>query len=146
MKSYIITLLLIFVALQNIVAQGSSQPAGCSITDGCLEYRLNGATRHDDDTYILSYTLTINCASRLEYVAFQLPEGADADEPSSYFARQNDFIVQDGKKGGNKIETSYNAIQFTAKNNVNLNNGATYTFEYPISVTNYNALSNIGTG
>ncbi|MBC5773955.1 T9SS type A sorting domain-containing protein [Pontibacter sp. KCTC 32443] len=143
MKSYIIILLMIFVALQTAVAQGNPQPAGCSITDGCLTYKLNGATQHDDDTYILSYTITVNCATRLEYIAFQLPEGADADEPSSYFASQNDFNVQDGKKGGDKIETSYNAIQFTAKNQTNISNGASYTFEYPISVTNYNALSNI---
>lgn len=143
MKPYIFSLLLVFAALQAAVARQNQQPSGCSISDGCLTYKLNGATQHDKDTYILSYTLTVNCSSRLEYIAFQLPEGATADEPSSYFASQKEFLVENGKNGSNKIATSYNAIQFTAKQQTNISNGASYTFQYPISAEDYAALNNI---
>ncbi|NDK57611.1 T9SS type A sorting domain-containing protein [Pontibacter fetidus] len=144
MKSYIFSFIMILVALQTAMAQQGQQPSECSITDGCLNFSLNGAKQHDEDTYILSYTVTVNCSSPLEYVAFQLPEGSEADEPSSYFASQPDFNVEDGKKGKDgKIVTAYNAIQFTAKQKTNISNGASYTFEYPISVKDYNALSSI---
>ncbi|MER2996173.1 T9SS type A sorting domain-containing protein [Pontibacter populi] len=144
MKPYIFSFLMIFMALQTVSAQTDQQPSECSITDGCLTYSLNGATRHDEDTYILSYTLTVNCDTRLEYIAFELPEGSDADEPSNYFASQPDFNVEDGKSGkSNKIITDYNAIQFTAKTQTNISNGTSYTFEYPISVEDYNALGSI---
>jgi hypothetical protein len=144
MKPYIFSFLMIFLALQTVSAQDNQQPSGCSITDGCLNYSLNGATRHDADTYILSYTLTVNCDARLEYIAFELPEGSDADEPSNYFASQPDFTVEDGKSGkSNKIATDYNAIQFTAKKQTNISHGTSYTFEYPIAVEDYNKLSAI---
>lgn len=144
MKSYIFSFIMILVALQTAVAQQGQQPSGCSITDGCLNYSLNGATQHDEDTYILTYTLTVNCNTPLEYIAFQLPEGSEADEPSSYFASQPDFNVEDGKKGNNsKIVTTYNAIQFTAKQQTNISNGTSYTFKYPISIEDYNALGSI---
>ncbi|HEY4652840.1 MAG TPA: T9SS type A sorting domain-containing protein [Pontibacter sp.] len=143
MRPYIFSLIMMLLTWQSAMAQ-QQQPAECVQTAGCLTFSLNGATRHNDDTYVLSYTLTVNCPSRLEYIAFQLPEGAEASEPSSYFARQNDFIVQDGKRGNSqKTDTNFNAIQFTAKNQTNISNGASYTFQYPVSVANYNALDNI---
>ncbi|NEM96865.1 T9SS type A sorting domain-containing protein [Pontibacter burrus] len=142
MKPYIFYTLMILLTWQTAGAQTDQRPSGCSITDGCITYSLNGATRYDQDTYVLNYSLTVNCFSRLEYIAFELPESADADEPSNFFARQSDFIVHDGKTSGTKLATTFNAIQFTAKKKTDISNGRTYTFEYPISVTNYNALPN----
>ncbi|MBB6611229.1 T9SS type A sorting domain-containing protein [Pontibacter sp. Tf4] len=143
MKPYIFFILMILLTWQTASAQTDQQPADCSKTDGCLTYSLNGATRHDQDTYILSFTLIVNCTNRLEYIAFELPEGADADEPSNYYAQQKEFIVHDGKTSGKKIETTFNAIQYTAKNNTNISNGGSFTFEFAINTTDYNALNNI---
>ncbi len=141
MKPYIFSFLMIFLAMQTALAQEDGQPSGCSITDGCLTYQINGATRYDSDTYIVNYTLTVNCDTRLEYVAFELPAGAEADQPSSFFAAQPDFTVQDGQRGNkNGLNTDFNAIQFTAKQQTDISNGASYTFEYPISIEDYNAL------
>ncbi|MFD2246058.1 T9SS type A sorting domain-containing protein [Pontibacter ruber] len=145
MKRYIFLLVFIFSSLTQVTAQDGGTPAGCTEEVGCFTFQYLGATENADDPniHILTYTLQVNCSERLEYVAFELPEGKKAATPADVYARDPKYNVYNGTTSGKKIETEFNAIQFTAKNKYDLNNGAIDTFRYYLETADLMAMQDV---
>lgn len=142
MKRHILLFALILFSLHNLRAQGT-----CTQTDACFEYKLLGATRVDDEHVKLMYTVKILCNNKLDYVAFELPEGSKAATPSNILQQNNDYVVRNGrssKNGENQIDTEFNAVQFNAKNTAAINNGEEDLFEFYLTNADYNTLASTG--
>ena len=145
MKRYIFLLAILISSLTQVAAQGGGTPAGCTEEVGCFTFQYLGATENLDNpnTYILTYTVQVNCDTPLEYIAFELPEGSRAATPANVYARDPKYNVDNGKTSGSKIKTDYNAIQFTAKKNVVINNGMTDTIRYHLEAADMAAMQDV---
>ncbi|GAB3201623.1 hypothetical protein GCM10027293_24730 [Pontibacter aydingkolensis] len=93
------------------------------------------------------YTVKILCGNKLDYIAFELPEGSKAATPANVLQQNNDYVVRNGKtsnQGQNQIDTEFNALQFNAKNTAAINNGQEDLFEFYLTNEDYNTLAATG--
>ncbi|WP_242926815.1 T9SS type A sorting domain-containing protein [Pontibacter vulgaris] len=125
-------------------AKAQDSASGCTQEVGCFRFQMIGAEVTNTNNIMLTYTLQVNCNTRLEYVAFELPEGKTAASPADIYARDPKYIVTNGRTGNSsKLNTAFNAIQFEAKNKIELKAGAVDTFRYYLALEDYAALQTV---
>ncbi|WP_299704654.1 T9SS type A sorting domain-containing protein [uncultured Pontibacter sp.] len=139
MIRFIFTLILVFTS----TAFAFSQADNCVREEGCFRMEYLGAIENTDNTFTLTYTLQVDCATPLDYIAFELPEGSRAANPANIYARDPKYKVDNGITSGSKIQTDFNAIQFNAKPKFVINNGMVDTVRYYLTAEDFASMGDV---
>lgn len=116
MKTYLLSLILLFIALLGASAQSNPVDPDCVVEDECFEFTYKGPTVNSDGTITLNFSVKINCDKDLSYAAFELPAGARASAYSPKIKVENPtnnpfysikFEMKDGYKDGATVDFSY---------------------------------------
>ena len=140
MKPYFL-IALIIMSLTRL--QANADPS-CTQKSECFTFKLLGANRFDSKQVKITFAASMTCQSKLDYIAFQLPDGSQAAAPSNTMQQNNDYIVKNGRTnntGQDQISTIFNAIQFNAKNTAGINNGKEDIFEFYLTNEDYDKLA-----
>lgn len=135
--------LLVTLIIMSLTCLQANADPSCTIVDKCFTFKLLGATRFDSKQVKITFAASMTCQSKLDYIAFQLPDGSQAAAPSNTMQQNNDYIVKNGRTnntGQDQISTIFNAIQFNAKNTAGINNGKEDIFEFYLTNEDYDKL------
>lgn len=139
-------LLLFALAFMSLIHFRANANDSCTKTNSCFTFKSLGATRFDTKRIKLTFTAKMSCLNRLDYIAFELPEGSQAAPPSNTM-QNTGYVIKNGRyssTGQNQINTPFNAIQYNAKNTALINTGIEDTFEFYLLNEDYDKLAATG--
>ncbi|MGV3540785.1 MAG: hypothetical protein ACO1OQ_13305 [Rufibacter sp.] len=116
------------------VTDGKETVLNCKNTNSCFDFTYLGYVENSNSTVTLSFKVKTNCQNALSNVAFQLPAGAVAQNPSNANPAFK-YTIE------NTTNQPFYSIKFEATTAEGFKNGAEDTFTYTVTAEQFNSLS-----
>ncbi len=125
---------LIYISTSFAFAQGNGP---CIETDECFEFQYHGNVTLPNGNIKLKFKIITNCNHDLSYAVFGLPNGATAVSPSSNYAANFNYTIE------NATNNPFRSIKFEATNANGYKNGAIDIFEYVVTPYTFSNMSTV---
>jgi hypothetical protein len=123
--------LVVFLGLPGYL---KAQVIGCSASDACFDFNYKGYVINNNNTVTLTIGVRTNCIHDLSHVAFELPAGAKATNPT----HSNSAFTYTLE---NTTNNPYYSLKFNAANAAGYKYGVEDNFSYTLTAAQFNSLT-----